>query len=53
MRKPEVLYWYWTITGGLMGVGLLGLLTGAGGPFLLGGLAMSLFGAVFCRGRRT
>ena len=52
MHKPEVLYWYWTIAGGFVGVGLLGLLTGAGGVLLLGGLALSLFGALFCRGRR-
>ena len=43
MQRVYLLYWYWVIAGGLLGFGLLGLLTG-GWPFLLLGLGMILVG---------
>jgi hypothetical protein len=53
MRKLELLYWYWTITGGLLGFGLLSIQTGIGVPFLLAGLALCLIGALFLRARQS
>ena len=52
MRKSAVLYWFWMVAGGLVGLGLLGLFSGAGGLLLVGGLGACLFGVVFCRGPR-
>jgi hypothetical protein len=43
MRRIYLLYWYWVIVGGLLGFGMLGLVTG-GWPFLLAGLGMIVLG---------
>jgi hypothetical protein len=43
MRRVYLLYWYWTIAGGLLGLGMLGLLT-VGWTLLLPGLGMMAIG---------
>ena len=43
MRRTYLLYWYWMIAGGLLGLGMLGLLT-VGWPSVLPGLAMVIAG---------
>lgn len=53
MCKPELLYWYWTITGGLLGFGLLSLQMGIGRLCLFVGLAMCLGGTRFLRARHS
>jgi hypothetical protein len=52
MYKPELLYCYWMIAGGLLGVGFLGILMGAGVVFLFVGLGMCLVGACCFRAPR-
>lgn len=46
MRRIYLVYWYWVIVGGLIGLGLLALLAG-GWPFLLAGLLMAAVGRLF------
>lgn len=46
MRRIYLLYWYWMIAGGLLGFGMLSLVTG-GWPFLLAGLGMAVLGRLF------
>ncbi len=43
MRRTYLLYWYWMIAGGLLGLGMLGLLT-VGWAWLLPGLGMVIAG---------
>lgn len=50
MQKSTLKHWYWTITGTLIGVGFLAMLT-IGLPFLLVGLGMLIGGLLFWRAR--
>jgi hypothetical protein len=46
MRRIYLLYGYWVLAGGLLGLGLLSLVTG-GWPFLLGFAGMAVLGRLF------
>jgi hypothetical protein len=50
MRMRQAIFWYWIITGMLIGFGFIGILS-IGLPFLIVGLVMLIIGMIWRHGR--